>query len=46
MDGIKMVVGFQVMNFGITLVASFQLLPLVLGFEAVGEGRVTKYKCK
>ena len=31
MDGIKNFVNFPAMNFGRTLVVSFQLLPLVLG---------------
>ena len=31
MDGIEKFDGFQAMNFGITVVVSFQLLPLVLG---------------
>ena len=37
MDGIEKISGFQAINFGITLVVSFQLLPLVLG--GLGCGR-------
>ena len=46
MERIKSFGGFQVINFGITLVVLFQLLPLVLGVEAVGEGRGYKDKWK
>ena len=37
MDGIKKFISFPEMNFGRTLVVSFQLLPLVLGGR--GHGR-------
>ena len=46
MHSIETFVGFPEMNFGRTLVVSFQLLPLVLGVEAVGEGRGYKAKRK
>ena len=46
MHGIEKFFGFPAMNFGRTLVVSFQLLPLVLGVEAVGEGIVNKSKWK
>ena len=36
MYGIEKFVGFPAMNFGITLVVSFQLLPLVLGVLGCG----------
>ena len=43
MDGIEKFVVFPGMDFGRTLVVSFQLLPLVLGVEAVGKGTGYKY---
>ena len=46
MGGIEKFVGLKEMNFGRTLVVSFQLLPLVLGVEAVVEGRGYKDKWK
>ena len=46
MDGIKKFVAFPAINFGRTLVVSFQLLPFVLVFKAVGEGRGYKDTCK
>ena len=36
MDNIEKFVGFPEMNFGITLVVLFQLLPLVLGSRGFG----------
>ena len=38
--------GFKAMHFGIILVVSFHILPLVLGVEAMLEERGTKDKCK
>ena len=42
MYGIKKFVGFPAVNFGRTLFVLFQLLHLVLGVEAVGEGNDIK----
>ena len=39
MDGIEKFGGFQSMNFGITLVVLFQLVPLVLGDQGCGRGK-------
>ena len=44
MSGIATVVASQAVNSGRTLVVSFQRLHLVLGVEAVVEGRGTKSK--
>ena len=44
MYGIENFVGFPGMNFGRTLVFSFQLIPLVLEVRAAGEGRGYKAK--
>ena len=46
MYGIEKFIGFPEMNFGRTFVVSFQLLLLVLGVDAVGEGRGYKNKGK
>ena len=46
MYGIEKSIDFPAMNFGITLVVLFQILPLVLGVEAVGEGRGNKSNFK
>ena len=46
MHGIKKFVGFPAMNFGITLVVSFQLLPWSWGVKAVGERIGYKAKWK
>ena len=46
MYGIEKFIGFPAMKFGRTLVVLFQIPPLVLGEEAVGEGRVYKDKRK
>ena len=44
--GYKKFVVFQAMNFGITLVVSFQLLPLVLGDRVCVRIKRGKYKWK
>ena len=46
MFGIAKFVASQAVNYGRTLVVLFQRLHLVLGVEAVGEGRGTKSKVK
>ena len=39
MNGIENLVSFPAMNFGRTLVVSFQLLPLVLGDRGCGRSK-------
>ena len=46
MGGLGNFADFQEVNFGITLVFSFQILPLVFGGYVVVKGGVTKDKCK
>ena len=43
MEGIEKFVGFPEMYFGGTLVVLFQILPLILGIDSVGEGILNKY---